>query len=175
MPSYSCRVFSAERDQLAKRSQKTPLSLSQQQLAPTCSAAAVHRRSLQDTSWRQIQIDFTARPASSNSILTPADVFTTPNLRSSLEQTAGFANSTSSLSPTDVLTAPNSAASPASGARYTSSSPSSRRTSSAIANYQAVGLPSFQDLLQSYRKNLGSVTTAVGRLTQVGHGKAFQS
>ena len=80
---------------------------------------------------------------------------------------ASFATSTSKLTPTSVVTAPLPTASPGSTAGYTSSSPTLRRTSAAIPNYQAVGLPSFQDLLQSYRKNLGSVTTAVGRLTQV--------
>ena len=168
-PLYSWTASSAHSDHTAKRSQRTHPGLPQQQLPPICSAGALQGSSLQDTSWQQGISETSSRSASSNSIFTPIDVSTTPNSWSNSAQSAGFASSRSSCSPRDVLTAPSSAASPASGASYTSSSPSLRRTSSAIANYQAVGLPSFQDLLQSYRKNLGSVTTAVGRLTQVGH------
>ncbi len=85
------------------------------------------------------------------------------------QSTAYAADSTSRRCgrPLAAATAPVPAALTTQSARFSSSGPSLRRTSSAIANYQAVGLPSFQDLLQSYRKNLGSVTTAVGRLTQV--------
>ena len=139
--AHSCPNFAADKDKLAITCRGTHFRLSQQQPLQIP----------QTDPWQ-------SRESQGFSLQTNSGA-----------PSASFASSSSVLTPTDVLTAPSAAASPPSGASFSSSSPSLRRTSSAIANYQAVGLPSFQDLLQSYRKNLGSVTTAVGRLTQVGH------